>query len=55
MHELDTPTYRLAVAQFNEAAEAMHLDHNLRKRLRVPQRSLIVSVPVRMDDGQVEI
>lgn len=55
MHELDTPTYRLAVAQFNEAAEAMHLDHNLRKRLRVPQRSLIVSVPVRMDDGEVEI
>ncbi len=55
MHELDTTTYRLAVAQFNEAAEAMHLDHNLRKRLRVPQRSLIVSVPVRMDDGQVEI
>jgi glutamate dehydrogenase (NAD(P)+) len=55
MHELDTPTYRLAVAQFNEAAEAMHLDPNLRERLKVPQRSLIVSVPVRMDDGRVEI
>ncbi|WP_447599990.1 Glu/Leu/Phe/Val family dehydrogenase [Nitrospira sp. Nam80] len=55
MHELDTPTYRLAVAQFDEAAEAMHLDPNLRERLKVPQRSLIVSVPVRMDDGRVEI
>lgn len=55
MHEWDTPTYRLAVGQFNEAAEAMHLDPNLRERLKVPQRSLIVSVPVRMDDGRVEI
>ena len=55
MHELDTPTYRLAVAQFNEAAEAMHLDPNLRERLKVPQRSLIVSVPIRRDNGQVEI
>lgn len=55
MNELDTHTFRLAVAQFNEAAEAMHLDPNLRERLKLPQRSLIVSVPVRMDDGHVEI
>jgi len=55
MQELDTPTFRLAVAQFDQAAEAMELDHNLRKRLKHPQRSLIVSVPVRMDDGHVEV
>ena len=55
MTELDTHTFRLAVAQFNEAAEAMHLDTNLRERLKLPQRSLIVSVPVRMDDGRVEV
>jgi len=55
MHELDTPTFRLAVAQFDQAAEAMELDHNLRERLKHPQRSLIVSVPVRMDDGHVEV
>jgi glutamate dehydrogenase (NAD(P)+) len=55
MHELDTPTFRLAVAQFDQAAEAMELDHNLRERLKQPQRSLIVSVPVRMDDGRVEV
>jgi glutamate dehydrogenase (NAD(P)+) len=55
MHELDTPTFRLAVAQFDQAAEAMELDPNLRERLKLPQRSLIVSVPVRMDDGRVEI
>ena len=55
MLELDTHTFRLAVAQFNEAAETMHLDANLRERLKLPQRSLIVSVPVRMDDGHVEV
>jgi glutamate dehydrogenase (NAD(P)+) len=55
MQELDTPTFRLAVAQFDQAAEALHLDENLRGRLKVPQRSLAVSVPVRMDDGRVEV
>ena len=55
MNEFDTPTFRLAVAQFNEAAETMHLDQNLRERLKLPQRSLIVSIPVRMDDGHVEV
>lgn len=55
MNEFDTHTFRLAVAQFNEAAEAMHLDTNLRERLKLPQRSLLVSVPVKMDDGHVEV
>ena len=55
MNELDTHTFRFAVAQFNEAAEAMHLDGNLRERLKLPQRSLIVSIPVKMDDGHVEV
>ena len=39
MQELDTPTFRLAVAQFDQAAEAMGLDPNLRERLKLPQRS----------------
>ncbi len=55
MQELNTPTFRLAVAQFDQAAEAMGLDPNLRERLKLPQRSLVVSLPVRMDDGRVEV
>lgn len=55
MKEFDTPTFRLAVSQFDQAAEAMHLDHNLRERLKQPQRSLVVSIPVRMDDDHVEV
>jgi glutamate dehydrogenase (NAD(P)+) len=53
--ELDTPTFRLAVAQFDLAAERMHLAANLRERLKMPQRSLVVSVPVQMDDGTVKV
>src|SRR5512146_1811767 len=53
--ELDTPTFRLAVAQFDQAAELMGLDSNLRERLKLPQRSLVVSIPIRMDDGRVEV
>src|SRR5574342_158358 len=55
LRELNTATFRLAVAQFDQAAEAMKLDPNLRERLKLPQRSLIVSIPVRMDDGRVEV
>lgn len=55
MQELNTHTFRLAVAQFDQAAEAMKLDPNLRERLKLPQRSMVVSLPVRMDDGRVEV
>ena len=53
--ELDHPAFRLAVAQFDQAAKAMHLDPNLHERLKSPQRSLTVSLPVRMDDGNVRV
>lgn len=53
--ELDHPTFRLAVAQFDQVAEAMNLDTNLRERLKTPQRSLLVALPIRMDDGNVRV
>ena len=53
--ELNHPTFRLAVAQFDQAAHHMNLDPGLLERLKTPQRSLCVSVPVRMDNGQVQI
>lgn len=33
----------------------MGLDSNLHERLKFPQRSLVVSIPIRMDDGRVEV
>jgi len=55
LRELDTATFKMAVAQFDQAADAMGLDTNLRERLKLPQRSLVVSIPVRMDNGRVEV
>ena len=53
--ELNHPTFRLAVDQFDQAAHHMSLDPGLLERLKAPQRSLCVSVPVRMDNGQVQV
>ncbi|HXX47311.1 MAG TPA: Glu/Leu/Phe/Val dehydrogenase, partial [Myxococcota bacterium] len=48
--EWDSPMYRLAVAQLDQTAALMRLDENIWDRLRMPQRSLIVSFPFRRDD-----
>jgi glutamate dehydrogenase (NAD(P)+) len=53
-HELDTPVYRMALSQFEEAADLLNLDSNLRERFKTPQRALFVSIPVRMDNGSVK-
>jgi glutamate dehydrogenase (NAD(P)+) len=53
--ELNHPTFRLAVDQFDQAAHYMRLDEGLLERLKTPQRSLCVSVPVRMDNGRVHV
>ena len=53
--EFDHPTFRLAVAQFDEAAHLMHLDPNLWERLKAPHRSLCVSVPIRLDNGDIKV
>ena len=45
--------YRNAVTQLQEAATTMKLDPNIAERLKVPKRALIVSVPIRLDDGSI--
>lgn len=45
----------MAVEQFNLAADRLGVDPNVAARLRRPDRSLIVSVPTRMDDGRVHV
>ncbi|MBI5197089.1 MAG: Glu/Leu/Phe/Val dehydrogenase, partial [Nitrospirae bacterium] len=52
--EFDSPEYQMSLAQFERAADRMNLDPNIRVRLRAPQRSLIVNVPVRMESGAVQ-
>ncbi len=50
--EWDTPLYRMAVAQFDQAVPVADIPDDIAERLRYPERSIIVSVPVRMDDGR---
>lgn len=50
-----SPARRQAIEYFNQAAEILDLDPNTAKRLRRPEKIIIVSIPVRMDDGSVEV
>jgi glutamate dehydrogenase (NAD(P)+) len=50
--EWDTPLYRMAVAQFDQALPVADIPAEVAERLRYPERSIIVSVPVRMDDDR---
>jgi glutamate dehydrogenase (NAD(P)+) len=50
--EWDTPLYRMAVAQFDLAVPVARIPDDIAERLRFPERSIIVSVPVRLDDGR---
>ena len=47
--------YQNAVKQLEYAGEVMNLDPNVLTRLKMPKRALIVSVPVRMDDGNIKV
>jgi glutamate dehydrogenase (NAD(P)+) len=50
--EWDTPLYRMAVTQFEQAVRVAQVPDEIAERLRFPERAIIVSVPVRMDDGR---
>src|SRR5436305_10547218 len=49
----DSPTFRMASQQLQTVAHAIDLDPGILERLSVPKRSLVVSIPIRMDDGSL--
>ncbi|OFW62296.1 MAG: glutamate dehydrogenase, partial [Actinobacteria bacterium RBG_16_67_15] len=51
LREWESPLYAEALGQFDRVAQLMDLDPNISERLRVPQRSIIVTIPYRRDDG----
>jgi len=55
MPEFESEMHRTAVAQLDQVAERLHLDHDTHIRLRYPRRALVVSIPVRMDSGHTEV
>ena len=58
-HQVHDPSedtaWETALAQLDEAAELMGLPAGVHATLRSPKRSLIVSVPFRMDDGSTRV
>ncbi|MBI3663523.1 MAG: Glu/Leu/Phe/Val dehydrogenase [Acidobacteria bacterium] len=51
----DLNPYRIAQLQFDIAAEHLKLDPGLRQVLRTPKRIMEVSIPTKMDNGQVKV
>jgi glutamate dehydrogenase/leucine dehydrogenase len=43
-----------AIQQFEDAADILGLEDSFREMLKMPKRTVIVSVPVRMDDGSIK-
>jgi glutamate dehydrogenase (NAD(P)+) len=50
--EWETPLYRTALAQYEQALPHADVEEFVAERLRYPERSLVVSVPVRLDSGK---
>ncbi len=45
--------FEIAMRNFDTAADRLGINENMRNRIKHPVRALIVSIPVRMDDGSV--
>ncbi len=46
----ESPMYNEVIRQYEQVADIIDLDPNIRERLKLPQRSLVVTFPFRRDD-----
>ncbi|HEU4369971.1 MAG TPA: Glu/Leu/Phe/Val dehydrogenase [Methylomirabilota bacterium] len=53
--DFDSPMLRTALAQLDQVAGRLKLEQEIHERLRHPRRALVVSIPVRMDDGRTGV
>jgi glutamate dehydrogenase (NAD(P)+) len=53
--EWDTPLFRTALAQFEQALPHADVNESIAERLRYPERAVIIAVPVHRDAGGVEV
>ncbi|HEX4140746.1 MAG TPA: Glu/Leu/Phe/Val dehydrogenase [Candidatus Methylacidiphilales bacterium] len=54
-HLLTSPAYKMACDQFDATAAFMNIPESLRERIKQPKRLVSVSLPVKMDSGQVVV
>jgi glutamate dehydrogenase (NAD(P)+) len=52
--EWHSELWRVAVTQFNQAADLLGLEADVRARLLEPRRALVVNFPVRRDSGEIQ-
>jgi glutamate dehydrogenase (NAD(P)+) len=50
----DSPVFQMACRQLESVSEVIDQDRNIVERLFQPKRSLVVSVPIRMDNGRTQ-
>jgi glutamate dehydrogenase (NAD(P)+) len=48
------PAFKMACLQLEGVADVINVDKGVLERLSKPKRALVVSVPIRMDDGRTE-
>jgi glutamate dehydrogenase (NAD(P)+) len=53
--EWDTPLFRTALTQFEQAIPYAEVNESIAERLRYPERAVMVGVPIRRDEGHVEV
>src|ERR1035441_9805063 len=49
------PTFQMACRQFDLVADHLQIPASDRERLKFPKRSLIVALPIHMDDGSTKV
>ncbi len=55
LSEFESSLYRTALAQLDRVADRIQLEPDVHQVLRLPRRALVVSIPVRMDDGTTKV
>ena len=53
--EWDTPLFRTALTQFEQAVPYAEVNVSIAERLRYPERAVMVTVPIRRDEGHVDV
>ncbi|CAN5180819.1 Glu/Leu/Phe/Val dehydrogenase dimerization domain-containing protein [soil metagenome] len=53
--EWDTPLFRTALTQFEQAIPYADVNESIVERLRYPERAVMVTVPIRRDEGHVDV
>src|SRR5262245_15258685 len=53
--EWDAPLWRTALAQLEQALDHAEIAAGVAERLRYPERSVVVSVPIRLDSGETKV